>query len=64
MFAVPSATFRLWFLMLILVHDRVKIARFDVTQLSLGTFVSQNAANARISRMLSHFSPPWRLGCG
>jgi len=32
MFIVPSATFRLLFVMLILAHDRRKIVRFDVTQ--------------------------------
>ena len=32
MFVVPSATFRLLFVMLILAHDRRKIVRFDVTQ--------------------------------
>src|SRR5271167_3081810 len=32
MFVVPSATFRLLFVMLILTHDRRKIVRFDVTQ--------------------------------
>src|SRR5208282_2561028 len=32
MFMVPSATFRLLFVMLILAHDRRKIVRFDVTQ--------------------------------
>ena len=31
MFVVPSATFRLLFVMLILAHDRRKIVRFDVT---------------------------------
>jgi len=32
MFMVPSARFRLLFVMLILAHDRRKIVRFDVTQ--------------------------------
>jgi putative transposase len=32
MFIVPSATFRLLFVMLILAHDRRKIVRFDVTR--------------------------------
>jgi hypothetical protein len=32
MFVVPSATFRLLFVMLILAHDRRKVVRFDVTQ--------------------------------
>jgi hypothetical protein len=32
MFIVPSATFRLLFVMLILAYDRRKIVRFDVTQ--------------------------------
>jgi hypothetical protein len=32
MFIVPSATFRLLFVLLILAHDRRKIVRFDVTQ--------------------------------
>ena len=32
MFIVPSATFRLLFVMLILAHDRRNIVRFDVTQ--------------------------------
>ena len=32
MFIVPSATFRLLFVMLILAHDRRKIVRFDVTE--------------------------------
>jgi len=32
MFIVPSATFRLLFVMLILAHDRRKIVRFDFTQ--------------------------------
>ena len=32
MFIVPSATFRLQFVMLILAHDRRKMVRFDVTQ--------------------------------
>jgi len=31
-FIVPSATFRLRFVMLILAHDRRKMVRFDVTQ--------------------------------
>jgi hypothetical protein len=32
MFIVPSATFRLLFVMLIMAHDRRKMVRFDVTQ--------------------------------
>jgi len=32
MFVVPSATFGLLFVMLILAHDRRKIVRFDVTR--------------------------------
>jgi hypothetical protein len=32
MFVVPSATFRILFVMLILAHDRRRIVRFDVTQ--------------------------------
>ncbi len=37
MFIVPSATFRLLFVMLILAHDRRKIVRFDVTQHPTGS---------------------------
>ena len=48
MFIVPSATFRLLFVMLILAHDRRKIVRFDVTQ---------HPTAGRLSRQLTEAFP-------
>jgi putative transposase len=46
MFVVPSATFRLLFVMLILLHDRRKIARFDVTQNPTAGWLSRQTTEA------------------
>lgn len=46
MFVVPSATFRLLFVMLILVHDRRKIACFDVTQYPTAAWLSRQVTEA------------------
>ena len=46
MFIVPSATFRLLFVMLILAHDRRKIVRFDVTQHPTAGWLSRQVTEA------------------
>jgi putative transposase len=46
MFIVPSATFRLLFVMLILAHDRRKIVRLDVTQHSTAGWLSRQVTEA------------------
>jgi transposase InsO family protein len=46
MFVVPSATFRLLFVMLILAHDRRKIVRFDVTQHPTACWLSRQVTEA------------------
>jgi transposase InsO family protein len=46
MFVVPSATFRLLFVMLILAHDRRKIVRFDVTQHPAASWLSRQVTEA------------------
>jgi transposase InsO family protein len=46
MFVVQSATFRLLFVMLILVHDRRKIARFGVTQYPTAAWLSRQVTEA------------------
>jgi hypothetical protein len=46
MFIVPSATFRLLFVMLILAHDRRKIVRFDVTQHPTAGWLSRQITEA------------------
>ena len=46
MFIVPSATFRLLFLMLILAHDRRKIVCFDVTQHPTAGWLSRQVTEA------------------
>jgi putative transposase len=46
MFIVPSATFRLLFVMLILTHDRRKIVRFDVTQHPTAGCLSRHVTEA------------------
>jgi transposase InsO family protein len=46
MFVVPSATFQLLFVMLILAHDRRKIVRFDVTQHPTAGWLSRQATEA------------------
>ena len=46
MFIVPSATFRLLFVMLILAHDRRKIVRFDVTQHPTAAWLSRQVTEA------------------
>jgi len=46
MFVVPSATFRLLFVMLILTHDRRKIVRFDVTQNPTAGWLSRQVTEA------------------
>jgi putative transposase len=46
MFVVPSATFRLLFVMLILAHDRRKIVRFDVTQHPTAGWLSRQVTEA------------------
>jgi len=46
MFVVPSATFRLLFVMLILAHDRRKIVRFDVTQNPTAGWLSRQVTEA------------------
>jgi hypothetical protein len=46
MLAVPSATFRLLFVMLILTHDRRKIVRFDVTQNPTPGWLSRQVTEA------------------
>ncbi len=46
MFIVPSATFRLLFVMLILAHDRRKIVRFDVTQHPTAGWLSRQLTEA------------------
>lgn len=43
---VPSATFRLLFVMLILTHDRRKIVRFDVTQNPTAGWLSRQVTEA------------------
>src|SRR5271168_925767 len=45
-FVVPSATFRLLFVMLILTHDRRKIVRFDVTQHPTAGWLSRQVTAA------------------
>jgi putative transposase len=46
MFIVPSATFRLLFVMLILAHDRRKIVRFDVTEHPTAGWLSRQVTDA------------------
>jgi hypothetical protein len=46
MFIVPSATFRVLFVMLILAHDRRKIVRFDVTQHPTAGWLSRQITEA------------------
>ena len=46
MFIVPSATFQLLFVMLILAHDRRKIVRFDVTQHPTAGWLSRQVTEA------------------
>jgi putative transposase len=46
MFVVPSATFGLLFVMLILAHDRRKIVRFDVTQHPTAGWLSRQVTEA------------------
>jgi putative transposase len=46
MFIVPSATFRLLFVMLILTHDRRKIVRFDVTEHPTAGWLSRQMTEA------------------
>ena len=46
MFVVPSATFRLLFVMLIPAHDRRKIVRFDVTQHPTAGWLSSQVTEA------------------
>jgi transposase InsO family protein len=46
MSVVPSATFRLLFVMLILAHDRRKIVRFDVTQNPTAGWLSRQVTEA------------------
>src|SRR5208282_4304430 len=46
MFIVPSATFRLLFVMLIVAHDRRKIVRFDVTQHPTAGWLSRQITEA------------------
>jgi len=46
MFVVPSATFRLLFVMLIPAHDRRKIVRFDVTQHPTAGWLSRQVTEA------------------
>jgi hypothetical protein len=46
MFIVPSATFRLLFVMLILAHDRRKIVRFDVTLHPTAGWLSRQVTEA------------------
>ena len=46
MFIVPSATFRLLFVMLILAHYRRKIVRFDVTQRPTAGWLSRQVTEA------------------
>jgi putative transposase len=45
-FIVPSATFRLLFVMLIIAHDRRKIVRFDVTQHPTAGWLSRQVTEA------------------
>ena len=46
MFMVPSATFRLLFIMLILAHDRRSIVRFDITQHPTAGWLSRQVTEA------------------
>jgi hypothetical protein len=46
MFTVPSAMFRLLFVMLILAHDRRKIVQFDVTRHPTAAWLSQQVTEA------------------
>jgi len=46
MFVVPTATFRLLFVMLILAHDRRKIVRFDVAQNPTAGWLSRQVTEA------------------
>jgi hypothetical protein len=46
LFVVPSATFRLLFVMLILAHDRRKVVRFDVTQHPAAGWLSRQVTEA------------------
>jgi transposase InsO family protein len=46
MFIVPSATFRLLFVMLILAHNRRKMVRFDVTQHPTAGWLSRQVTEA------------------
>jgi len=46
MFVVPSATFRLLFVMVILAHERRKIIRFDVTQNPTAGWLSRQMTEA------------------
>jgi hypothetical protein len=47
LFIVPSATFRLLFVMLLLAHDRRKIVRFDVTQHPPAGWLSRQVTGTR-----------------
>lgn len=46
MFVVASASFRLPFVMVILLHERRKIVRFDVTQHPAAGWLAQQVAEA------------------
>src|SRR5271167_3570069 len=46
MFVVPSATFRLLFVTLLLAHDRRKIVRFDVTRHLTAGWLSRQVTEA------------------
>ena len=46
MFVVPSATFRLLFVMLILAHDRRRVERFDVTEHPTAGWLSRQVTEA------------------
>jgi transposase InsO family protein len=46
MFVVPSATFRLLFVTLILVHDRRKVVHFNVTRNPIAAWLSRQGTEA------------------
>jgi len=46
MFVVPSATFRLLFVVLILVHDRRKVAHFNITRNPTSAWLSRQVTEA------------------
>ena len=46
LFIVPSAGFRLWFVALILIHDRRKLVHFNITQNPTAAWLSRQVTEA------------------